>query len=334
MPSFATRRIFGKYITPYDIELATSFVKGLIATAHGGSGIISLIRIDTENEAQYISDDKKLAFCFEGDAVHSLGKAGMPVDDFIKLFARRMKITADSENLVHLNIRGKAEINEETKVVTLGEPIAERIWMMEEFAGADVAISKGAVRLPPGARFDGDNFVFDNDDNLVDSIHLPHNHNVNFIMSISEYSYEGFHSLTAVWNNPEKPFFQEMHFGKEGKVSEYTFDSMTPDAIEYEIFTENLDVKLSKNEPFHLFLESIAKDNLLEEDELEEKKSSQKSEIRGWEITGEDIRSLNEVELQFLVENDYKEVYTEANFIYCDSWDYPVTSSSVMTPII
>jgi hypothetical protein len=320
VPSRSRKRSTSKYVTPFDVSLASSYLRGVKSIARDSYGVASLIRFKNHEGIRSIRDVKYHVFSHhEDEFLDYSGEGILSEEEFTKAFSGQLKLGNPSESMLTLALYDFAGVDNPGELLQL-KPDSSHVWDMLYFYLEDHSLFplRGAM-IPPGMKFvDGkiepEEHIAISLDDLLD----PSEHEGNasrFLDSVIEYTYNGGHLIGVFWDKedcpPAKAFFRKY----DGENLSLILAEYVTGALSYNLLVENMDNCIHEEEKFHVIMQSIVDIADMDCD----------IEVRGWEVIGDSIKSLNEDELKNLIEGKYSSSFTERNFIFCDSWDYPVS---------
>lgn len=335
MRSRLAKRLDSKYCTAFDVAGAAASIRGMMYLAPQGScGVISIIRIDESSDIHTINDSKHLLFVEkEDDGTRVFATYEGTSDDgsfcsfdsFTKVLARRLKFSkAQSSVIICLDIYDYAEGMEFEDILAQGKK-EHFSWYAEEFIIHPVDFTKSAVSVPPGCSFVNGQLTEDEDHQgalfgahaLINGI--EQNEADAFLHSLLEYSYNGAHSFSAVWQKEDGEIYGDStFFVKNGEDIGLILTDDIIGGLEYQLFIDNIQHRMENGEKTYILLNSVVTEGTVEGD-------PRPSELRAWELKGQTIHSLDDRALKVLVQEEGKDFFKVSNTILCDSWDYPVT---------
>lgn len=326
MPSRSNKRISGKYRTQFDIDRAAAMLKGIMVLAKNAYGVVSIIRINDTGIPYGIHDVKHLLFseqdgnfgCYDVDDEHYL-----TFDAFAKIFSSRMTFQDKFEVIVSLDLY---DFEADTPIIDLLErgKKVNYSWFIESFLLLPATFVVPGIIIPPRFEFEGEELVeTDRDEAPLSSLEdmmagRSGNGADNFIYSLLEYSYLGGHSFTALWEKEDGSTYSDSAVFIKGKddIGLVLLDDITG-ALEYQLLIDNIQDRMDSGEHTFIIMNSVG--------QLETDGQKALTEVRGWELKGRTIHSLDERRLEELVTGKIPERFDSKRMNFCDSWDYPVT---------
>lgn len=332
MPKRLNKSDYSKYVTKFDVDMAKSILHGMSFAVDEGYGVVSMISLAEKDDFYSISDDKRYLFsCYDNKFTNFGFEGALPflnVDEFGLLLAKKLRRSTFTEEIfIVLNVFNES-VDESSEVTweTINRlPDATYTWQIEEFflLAADAPFPSKCFVFPPGIEKEGEEIVNQyesegtefpeilvrDDDTLTQSEEL--------ISAIIEYTHEGEHLLRILWDNPlEGQETGLIRFSKEDKVSAMHVNDVMLDLVKRNLTLVNMNSRMDKGGKFQVQLISHVTN---ESDEVKD------VEIRGWEVEGGNIFSMNESRIEECVNALPLEIHGDAKRIYCDSWDYPVS---------
>lgn len=324
------KRLDSKYCTAFDLNEAKALVRGIMYLAENSYGVISLICIDEYSDIKVVKDTKHLLFAEkEEDGEPAFVCYGtedgrfMDFDAFAAAFARRLRFSEKYSIIISLDLYDYEEDTPVEELLTRGKK-EHFSWYAEEFLIRPADFTKSSVLFPPGCSFVEDRLVqnADHEGALRDYQAVSGdviNEADGFVDSLLEYSYQGAHAFTALWEKEDGDWFaSSVFFAKSPEGIGLILPDDTLGSLEYHLMTDNVERRMMKGEKTYLLLNSVVTDGVRDA-------VKNPSELRGWELKGRTIHSLDERALENLVTVDAKDVFDIKNLVFCDSWDYPVT---------
>lgn len=333
-----SKRLLSDFITPFDVKTAGSIIHSMDFALTEGYAVLSVITFGNENYFNIIKSHKRHIFSIKNQEIYEYSVDGnsdvLNDEGFSKFLAKKLKCPKNDEEVVLvLNVYNETIDDDKP----LEWPTINRIpdgiytWKIEDFLGlsAESLYSKSASSFPPGISLDEEGEIvndFENDDDYHINLVLPKaaSNDADMLLSdIMEYCYDGKHMLSILWDEDVKNCerFDNLMNKKDGKLTLVLGDLME-DAITRNMMIQNMDYKMDTNGKFNLILMSTS---------TPEDIDGAKVEVRGWDINGKDVRSLDDQEVKSFVSKRYgSEITEQENIIFCDSWDYPVTKVSTV----
>lgn len=325
-----SKRLDSKYCTAFDLNEAKAFVRGIMYLANEAYGVLSIIRIDEYSDIKAVKETKHLLFaekeeagecafvCYGTEDGHF-----MEFDAFASAFARRLRVSEKYSVIISLDLYDYEEDTPVDELLARGKK-EHYSWYAEEFLMLPTDFTKSSVLFPPGCSFIEDHLVQNEDhqgalrdyqSDLGDVV----NEADGFVDSLLEYSYQGAHAFTALWQKEDNEWFaSSVFFAKSPEGIGLILPDDTLGSLEYHLMVENIEHRMLNGEKTYLLLNSVVTDSVHDG-------VSNPSELRGWELKGKTIHSLDDRTLEALVTVDAKDIFEIKNLIFCDSWDYPVT---------
>lgn len=325
-----SKRLDSKYCTAFDLNEAKAFIRGIMYLADEAYGVISIISIDEYSDIKVVKEAKHLLFtekeedgerafvCYETEDGHFLA-----FDSFATAFARRLRFSEKHSIIISLDLYDYEEDTPVDELLARGKN-EHYSWYAEEFLMLPADFTKSSVLFPPGCSFvegrlaqneDHQGALRDYQSDLGDVA----NEADEFVDSLLEYSYQGAHAFTALWKKETGDWFaSSVFFAKTPDGVGLILRDDTLGSLEYHLMAENIERRMVNGDKTYLLLNSVVTDGV-------HGGVRNPSELRGWELKGKTIHSLDDRSLETLVTVDAEDVFDIKNLIFCDSWDYPVT---------
>lgn len=336
LPKRITKTDYSKYITQFDIDMAKSIIHGMSLVVDQGYGVISMISLKEKDGFSFSTGDHRHMFSCFGDKMMNFAVEGespfLNVDQFGKLLAKKLR-RANFEEEIYIVLNVFNENIDESSEVSWAAinrvPDITHTWHIEEFfyLAAHAPFPAKAFVLPPGFSYVGDEVVKEYEDEVID---FPETivredetmtQSEELLSSIIGYTHDGQHALRIVWDNPMKGHESySINFSKENNHAFMNVNDVMYDLLNRNLTLANMNHRMDNDGKFQIHLISSATS---ENEEVKE------VEIRGWQVTGGNILSMDESKMEESVKANPLNFHKDAKTIYCDSWDYPISRVEV-----
>lgn len=322
MPCRDRKRSTSKYVTAFDVQVAKSYLRGMKSLGSNDYGIAMLIRFNEKNGIKSIRDVNYHVFsCSDGLVRDFDGEGIISEDEFARKFALQLKLSNPSEALINVGFYDMDSVDDPDDLLQM-RPDSSYSWNMIHFyVGQQTLFPVKQPILPPGIYFvDGKimqdaNLLASPEENETDPEHFGASGRL--LESIVEYTHPGGHLLGAFWEeDTEQCSPAELFVMKkpEGSLT-LVFPQYMTGTMKYNMMLENMEHCIDEERKFHVIMQSIIDVSDMDCD----------IEVRAWEVKGSSVTALDDHSLKSLIDTKYSAFFVNRNFIFCDSWDYPVS---------
>lgn len=330
MPNRISKAFLSEYTTSFDLKHAANLVAGMVEVSSDGYIVLSVIRVQEHKGLGLVYDNKHLVVLKEDGVASVMGDSGHPdylgYDEFVKMFAKRLKFDDRFYTLVSVNtFENDPELSVQENLALPQEN--RRSWYVEQFLELPKKFGSGLHILPPAfytmanpiVSFDGvqvetSGVLVDFNDEDGDAIgtltpnfdefgELIHPDSIGWFVNEAG---NGFHNIIASWEDSDGEFIGgnilvQWNDGVYSVVS----DNRMVGALEYSLFAESVNARIDDGTPTSILVQTFSVADAQKNDWL----GDTPYDIRGWSIEDGFIRGLKEDEIrqavQFADEGDF-----------------------------
>jgi hypothetical protein len=247
---------------------------------------------------------------FEDSPGTNEAKDYLTYEDFVKLFARRMKY--DPYFLTLVSLTGFAADGESAWESIGGEIESQHSWLIDEFHDLTRPFSdKHQFVLPPSFYMldildvDGNEDTVlvdlnDEEDGVLDFDNFGgESDDVDAVKWFINEAGDGYHNVFALWQEPDGEFVGDNAVIRaDGDSYSVQVDSQITRNHSYTLFSDNVNERIDEEMGLFIIVQTFSLDT-----EYEADFGSTPYEIRGWSVEGDSIRGLEEAKIRELIEH-------------------------------